>query len=72
MLIFFVFLKRIFLMSIIFKDFIEFVTILLLGFFNFFGGWGQGMWDLGSPIKNKTSTAPTALDKHFKDKTIVY
>ena len=49
-------------MSIIFKDFIEFVTILLLGFFNFFGGWGQGMWDLSSPIKNKTSTAPTALD----------
>ena len=49
-------------MSIIFKDFIEFVTVLLLGFFNFFGGWGQGMWDLGSPIKNKTSTAPTALD----------
>ena len=59
-------------MSIIFKDFIEFVTVLLLGFFNFFGGWGQGMWDLGSPIKNKTSTAPTALDKHFKDNTILY
>ena len=31
-MIFFVFLKRIFLMSIIFKDFIEFVTVLLLGF----------------------------------------
>ena len=46
-------------MSIIFKDFIEFVTILLLGFLNFLGGWGQGMWDLSSLIKNQTSTAPT-------------
>ena len=35
---FFLFLKRIFLMSIIFKDFIEFVTILLLGFLIFLGG----------------------------------
>ena len=59
-------------MSIIFKDFIEFVTILLLGFLILGGGWGQGMWDLSSPIKNQASTAPTALDKHFKDNTIVY
>ena len=36
---FFLFLKRIFLMSMIFKDFIEFVTILLLGFLIF---WGAG------------------------------
>ena len=39
LLIFFLFLKRIFLMSMIFKDFIEFVTILLLGFLIF---WGAG------------------------------
>ena len=38
-LLIFLFLKRIFLMSIIFKDFIEFVTILLLGFLIF---WGAG------------------------------
>ena len=59
-------------MSIIFKDFIEFLTILLPDFFNFLGGWGQGIWDLSSPIKNQTSTAPTALDKHFRDNTILY
>jgi len=59
-------------MSIIFKDFIEFVTILLLGFLIFWGGWGQGMWDLSSLIKNQTSTASIALDKHFKDNTILY
>ena len=39
LLIFFLFLKRIFLMSMIFKDFIEFVTILLLGFL-ILGGMG--------------------------------
>ena len=59
-------------MSIISKDFIELVTILLLDFLIFFGGGGQSMWNLSSLIKNQTSTAPTALDKHFKDTTILY
>ena len=60
-------------MSIIYKDFIEFVTILLLDFLVFFFFWegGQSMWNLSSLIKNQTSTAPTALDKHFKDNTIL-
>ena len=59
-------------MSIIYKDFIEFVTILPLDFLMFFYWGGKSMWNLSSLIKNQTSTTPTALDKHFKDNTILY
>ena len=38
----------------IFKVFIEFVTILLLFYVLVF--WSQGMWDLSSPIKDRTHT----------------
>ena len=41
-------------MGIIFKDFIEFVTILLL--FYVFDFWLQGMWNLSSPTKDQTHT----------------
>ena len=59
-------------MSIIFNIFIEFIIILLLGFFYVFVFWGQGIWGLNSLSKYQTSTAPTALDKHFKDNKILY
>ena len=38
----------------IFKLFIEFVTILLLFYVLFF--WPRGMWDLSSPIGDRTHT----------------
>jgi len=41
-------------MGIIFKVFIEFVTILLL--FYVFDFSLQGMWDLSSPAKDQTHT----------------
>ena len=59
-------------MLIIFNIFIEFIIILLLGFFYVFVFWGQGIWDLSSLSKYQTSIAPTALDKHFKDNKILY
>lgn len=41
-------------MGIIFKVFIEFVTILLQ--FYVLDFWLQGMWDLSSPAKDQTHT----------------
>ena len=41
-------------MWIICKIFIEFVTVLLLFYVLVF--WPQGMWDLSSPIRDRTRT----------------
>ena len=46
-----------FLMWIIFKVFIEFVTISLLFYVLFF--WPRGMWDLSSPTRDQTHTPCT-------------
>ena len=46
------FLKKIFLMRIIFKVSIEFVTLLLL--FYVLGFWSGVMWDLSFPIRDGT------------------
>ena len=40
----------------IFKVFIEFVTILLLFYLFFCFFWPRGMWDLSSPIRDRTHT----------------
>ena len=46
------FFKFFFLMWTIFKDFIAFVTILLLFYVLVF--WPQGMWDPSSPTRDRT------------------
>ena len=51
------FIKRFFLMWIIFKVLIEFVTILLLFYVLVFCPWG--MWDLNSPTREWTYTSYT-------------
>ena len=58
LLIFFVFLKRIFLMSIIFKDFIEFVTVLLLGFLISLGGGDKACGILAPRSRIKPAQHP--------------